>query len=417
MFNFKSFRSVEEANFHYFVLDIAWFGIAFVSTSRFLSVYAIRIGASPAELSLLVSLPGIVLLAASSLSIYWRNRYPDTRHAQQLPGLGFRLIFLLPAFTPLFPKDWQPWWLILSVTLPAIPQGIAAVLFMALMRESVPSSRMTALFSRRITAVNCTLALGSLAYGFWLEKAPFPQNYQIMFLIAFVASLVSLWYVNRVRPQTAPTHDVRAAVRGMVSPWRNPRFQKVLVITGLSYIAFFSVMALNPLRLVKELGASEGHIAAYSLIELIAAAVGAYFARKVADHWGSLSTVGMAMACTAIGTLVVAFAPFLLLAMFSAVLIGAGWAAADMALQSYFSLNTPKEDATRYSTAYLQIVSVAIFVGPLIGSALASANLELSAVLGIGAGLRLLAGMVTLSMETMRHYRPVPHPAPSGSGD
>jgi hypothetical protein len=64
-------------------------------------------------------------------SIRWRARFTNSGDAIILPSLGHRFIFLLPALTPFMPTDFQSIWLILALTLPAIPQGVASVVFLA----------------------------------------------------------------------------------------------------------------------------------------------------------------------------------------------------------------------------------------------------------------------------------------------
>ncbi len=110
-------------------MDIAWFGLAAAATSRFLSVYAIRLGATPADLGWISSLPALILLGSASASAWWRRRYGDAVRAMFWPGLLMRFLFLLPALAPFLPVRWQPLWLILSVAIPAIPQGVANVAF------------------------------------------------------------------------------------------------------------------------------------------------------------------------------------------------------------------------------------------------------------------------------------------------
>ena len=48
--------SVEQSNFHHLVQNTVWFGLATPATARFLSVYAIHVGATPFQLGLIASL-------------------------------------------------------------------------------------------------------------------------------------------------------------------------------------------------------------------------------------------------------------------------------------------------------------------------------------------------------------------------
>lgn len=182
---------IERTNFRHLVMDIVWFGLAFAATNRFLPVFAIRVGASPFELGLISSLPALLLLITSTLGAWWRNRFHTTLRALMPVAFIVRLPFLLPVFTPLFPQKWQPIWVVLSVSLPALAQGMAGVIFVGLMRESVSNRLMTQLLSFRQLAFNLAIGVAAIAYGFWLEQAPFPQNYQSMYILAFFFALMS----------------------------------------------------------------------------------------------------------------------------------------------------------------------------------------------------------------------------------
>ena len=116
-------QNIERENAHHLVMEVAWFGLALAATSRFLSVFAIRMGATAADLGWITALPFIVLLGSTTLSTRWRSKFPDSIKAIFWPSLGFRFVFLFPALTPLFPPHLQPAWLILSAALAALPAG------------------------------------------------------------------------------------------------------------------------------------------------------------------------------------------------------------------------------------------------------------------------------------------------------
>ncbi len=189
----------ENANFRHLIWDVVWFGLAAQAIWRFLGVYAVRINMTPIELGLLSSLPSVAFMVAASLSTWWRRKYRDSVRAMFWPTLLARLKFLLPAFTPFFPSEWQPFWLITTAALTALPDGVASTIFVVLLREAVHIDRLATLVSRRNIALNVGLAISALALGFWLKEAPFPANYQVMFGVSFVFVLLSQREVMRVR--------------------------------------------------------------------------------------------------------------------------------------------------------------------------------------------------------------------------
>ena len=386
-------RSPEQSNFTYLVIDIAWFGLALAATSRFLSLYAIRLGADSIHLALIASLPGIALLFSTSISGWWRRRFPDSIRAIYLPSIGFRMVFLLPALTPFFPSEWQPIWLVLSVALPAIPQGIAGTIFLVLMRESVSEGRMNSLLSRRMIVLNICVAMGTLFFWLLLENLPFPLNYQLMFVIAFCFTMMSLWYVARLRvifPMPAPETHVKPRAL-----FKSGKIMGIMFATLITHIAFFSVIAITPVHLIENLGADETYMMLFGLLELTAGAAISLFTDRLIRRFGAVEVVAGAMVGTALAAVFFATAPNLPIALIGAFVSGAAWTATAIGLMAMLFNNVPREQSQAASMMYQQVAAIGIFVGPLIGNVVESMLTILPAVLIFGAVLRLLSAVLT----------------------
>jgi MFS family permease len=395
--------NIEHANYHNLILEVAWFGLALAATTRFLSVYAIRLGATPAELGWITALPFVVLLGSTAFSTRWRNKFSNSVAAIFLPSLGFRLVFLLPAFTPLFPHQWQPTWLIVATALTALPQGISATIFMSLLRDAIPEEKLTKLISRRNVGMNISLGISVLAFGFWLEQAPFPLNYQSMFLAAFVLAMMSQIVLMRVRVESsAPSAPVRVLPVMKDTPLHQHQFQKTLFVSVIIHLGFFAIVPVTPLHLVRSLGAAEGFMALFGLAEIGAAAIISIFTTQIAVAIGYRRMIGLAMIGTAVAALLLATAITPAIALLAAAISGAAWTTATVGLFGLFmhtTSNVSRADMTRYTTVYHQVIFVAAFIGPMIGSQLAQAGAPLLAVMLLGATLRLAAGTGVMAVD------------------
>ncbi|MBL8131685.1 MAG: MFS transporter [Anaerolineae bacterium] len=406
-------EQTEHRNYTHLVYDIAWFGLALAATSRFLSVYAIRLGATPVDLGWIASLPALVLMISASFGSRWLRRFKNTHDAMLLPGFGFRLLFLLPVFAPFMPPDIQPLWLIASVTLPAIPQGIAGVVFIIAMRNSIFDNHIPALLGRRALALNAAIGVGALGFGLLLEQVVFPTNYQLMFLTAFAFALVSMWHVNRLHILTEPQHTPAASSGEAASEpqstsaWRNRKFRRVAFVTAVIHLAFFAIVPITPLYLVDRLGADEGFMALFGMLELLSGAIVSLVAPRLIRRIGAEKLIALAMGGTALAALAIAAAPSLPFTLIAAFLSGGSWtAAASVGLWSLYMERTPSEQPAKYSTAFHQAVGISVFIGPMVGSLLASHGVNLLLIILLGAVLRIIAAaLIAYNQRRTTDYR------------
>src|SRR3989304_5891461 len=114
--------------------------------------------------------------------------------------------------------------------------------------------------------------------------------------------------------------------------------------------------------------------------------------------------IGLAMLGTALSALVFPLAQSLPITLIGAMLSGASWTAATIGLFGIFVESThdvPNADLTRYTTIYHQLIFVAAFIGPMIGSSFVFFGSIL--VLGILFCLlfNMLAGWGFLSVDSL----------------
>jgi MFS family permease len=233
-----------------------------------------------------------------------------------------------------------------------------------------------------------------------------------MYVAAFGLSLLSLLNISRVH--VLQPEAVAEPTQPPLRVWRSLAFQRIALITITTHIAFFVIVPIVPLRLVDEMGADEAFMSVFALAELSSAACIAVFSSRIVRQIGTRATISIGMIGTGVAAILLAAAPSLPFTLIGAALSGASWTMAAISLFSFFSENTPPESITRYSTVYNQIVMLSVFVGPLLGSKLASTSLSLVTVMLIGAGLRILAGSLA-PYDLMGRRRRKPQPAAEGA--
>jgi MFS family permease len=383
---------IQRKNFYHLVQNTLWMGLASAATARFATVYAIRVGATPLELGLLASMPAIFMMIAATWSSRWISRYKTTADAMRWPSFGLRLGFPLLFLAPFLPTDWQSVWVIFSLIVPAIPAGIQGVIFIIMLREAVNPKFLTPLFSRRQMAWNIGIAISTLAFGLWLERVVFPLNYQLMYFFATGLAVVAWRHLNSV--QTLPAVPVVAsAAETLGSVWQSSGFRTVALVAVAIHIGWFAIAPIVPLWLVREFEAGETFIALYGIAELISASFIALFTSRIVARIGNGNMIAIGMLGTTLSACVLAFAPTAEFTLLAASLGGASWTASAIGLFGFFSERN--SSSARVTTLYTQIVALATFFGPLLGSGLANSGVHLAVVLIGGAVLRLIAAIVT----------------------
>jgi MFS family permease len=168
----------------------------------------------------------------------------------------------------------------------------------------------------------------------------------------------------------------------------------VALVTLASYVGFFSIFAVIPLHLEQNLGATEGFMAIFSMVELATAAFAAARTEWMVQRFGNRTVIAIGMAGTALAAIILGLAPALWLTLPAAALTGASWTFASIAVLGFFAGRTEADDINA-STVFHQIMFTAMFIGPMIGSGLVSIGLPVAMVVLIGTGIRLLsAGII-----------------------
>jgi MFS family permease len=233
----------------------------------------------------------------------------------------------------------------------------------------------------------------------------------MMFVAAFFLALISHWHVMHIQVEPRPiSRPKRQAIRPGIGPMRSPVFRIVAFIAVIIHLAFFTILPVVPLHLVENLGATESFMALFGIAELTAAALICLFTERIATMIGTRRMIGLAMVGTALAAMNLAMTPSLGLALLGGALSGGSWAMATIGLLSYFTETTrdlSDEEMTRYSTVYHQVIYLAAFIGPLLGSGLANSGVDLVLVILFGAGLRLVSGIIIYQIGAARAASPL----------
>ncbi len=392
------------ANIIHYYFDIGWWGLYAGATAAFLSIYAARIGATPAQIGLLTALPSAISLTLS-LPFAEIVRRLGAHRATWAAALVSRSMFLLYALLPFFFKAPAQVNAILVIgALMAVPNTLLGISFNQLLMEAVTPDWRGTVVGVRNACFSIITFLVTMISGQILTRVAFPLGYQVIFVIGFVGGIATAFHLYKVRPLNRPNGPAARRLPGELPTRRLPRYLPAVDGAGRHYIRVLAILflfnitnnmiaPLVPGVLVNSLALSDAWIsigtAANNLIVFIISLNIARLTRRTGNRGatalGSALLAGQALA------LALAVGPAGYLA--SVVAGGLGTGVLITAQFNYHLDNVPENDRSAWLSWSLLMGNSALLLGSLLGPLLAGWTGVLLA-LGLFAGLRLVMSLV-----------------------
>ena len=384
-------------------MDVAMGNIAFTIVANFLPVLAVRLGAS----DLLVgALTGGPFLIAVFISLPIARLASNTKRL--MPNLVwsvflFRVAFLLFALIPAIFSQHRVEALVIANLLSGIPYAVANVGFFTMYAYAIQPEQRAHVMSRRFAIGGLTAMLGLLLAGVWLERSPFPVNYEVMFFICFIISLGSVWYIRRVRlPEGEAQSPTPVASLSWPVLWaqlrKQPRFVYFAICGSSMILTTCMLQPLYPIMLVHRLGASDGWISLLLTIYMAISFLAAMVVDRAIRRWGTRYTLVLTGLGLGVYCFLLALAPSVVFLIPVHVFSGALITGFNVGLSHGLVETCPEENRADFTAFYLTLVNLVTFAGPLLGSALSTAFGIIAAIMIVGV-LRAAAGLLSLKLK------------------
>jgi hypothetical protein len=275
---------IAERNKRYVQIDAVGVGTA-SAAAPFLPVFLTRLGATPVQVGLLTSMPGIT----GFFMAIWVGRFLQ-RQRNVVPWFSLSRLLVISAYAltglaPFFIPDNLLILVILIIWAAAtLPQTMVAVGFSVVMNAvSGPEGRYD-LMSRRWSILGLTTAITVAIAGQVLDRIGFHLNYQIVFLGLSMGGLISYYFSSRI--QIPDAEPVEIATHHSIKSSLNEYYQ--LLNTSPDFVSFtlkrfvylFGITLatpLFPLYFVRELNASDAWIGLLYTAQTAVLVVGYFF--------------------------------------------------------------------------------------------------------------------------------------------
>ena len=394
--------SLEDRNIRYLYIDTAFQGLVSGGITTFLPVFIVRLGASSLLVSLLTSLPAIVVALLSIPSGLFVERRRDHLRVTNWGRLAYRSCFLLVAAIPFFMSHHLAETIVVIQALQAVPGAIINLSWTAVVAEVIPPKRRPSVNGGRWSAVSLVSALAVVLFGYLLERLIFPTNYQIVFAISFLGGLFSIYFFSLIKLPAGPLPQAPAAraptLAGRLRRYVNafvetPVFLRFLFTTFVLRFGLALPAALYSIYWIRHLNATDVLIGWQTTVGSLALIVGYFSWGRVASRKGHqlvlmICTIGAGFYPAATGLVTAqAWLPVV------ALLRGFFTTGIDISFFDTLLHVCPAEKRPIFVAVNTISAHLAIFLGPIAGSLLAD-WLGIRAVFFIAGGIHLLAALL-----------------------
>jgi len=406
------------------VLDGMLYTIMVGLTQPFMTLYAMSLGASDTMIGFFTSWPSLVSLLAQVPSALITERLQEIKTSLLRWAFVHRLNYLIYALIPYLPISGvnKAWVFILLVTLNNFPGVVVNAMWTQLMGRLFLSRERAKVFADRNFLTSVVTLCFLLVSGSILDLIPYPYNYTLSFSVGFVALMISLFFLSRlkekpVEPPVASLEEVTTAP-AKTSPWagmktviRDKGFVALTLSLVIMHIGFGFSSALWTIFYRRQLLLSSTQIARISIISTCSSMLYYRLVPKVITKLGNQGTF-------LLGVLGYAPLPFLY-AQVSADNLWFLWAIAvfdglvgPTYSLSFFNIILDSAQNETYRPSYLAFyntcISIPGVIFPMIGMQLYLywGGLSVAPVFYIASGIRFVAVvMLALVFYTGRRRR------------
>jgi len=364
----------------------------------FLAVFLVRLGAANWQVGLLDALPALVMTVASLPMAAFVERQRSLVAVTNGARFIFRAVLGAFALLPFLPQTVATYLMLTARGLISVPSAAGNVAFVTVLGRVAPPDRRPRMLSLRLAIHGLAAsAVGYLA-GRWLGSASYPLNYSALFLSAFVAGLISIYILSRLKLPEPAARERGAAreprrLKGALSLMKStPLLRNYCLATTLFHLGLSMPSALYTIYRVRNMGASDAWIGTLFTVERVLSVL-TYFtlsrllSRPKWRRWLWVTCMAVALYPLSMG---LCRTPEMLL--IPSICGGTFGSAMNIFITNILFQVSTEENRPTLVAADATLANTAAFVAPILGTALADAT-NINLALLLIAGFRVLSGL------------------------
>jgi len=394
--------SVQDRNIRYLVIDTAWQGLMMGGAYTFISIFVVRLGASSLMVSLLTSLPAILMVLFSIPAAQVVQRQRDLVRFTNFVRIFHRGAILLIALLPFLVRGHLMEAAIAIWVLNTIALAFLDSAWTTVVADIIPARRRASVNGGRWALLSLVTAMAVAVYGVVLDRSPFPLGYQIVFFISFLGGVIGMYYYGRIEvPSSTPKPafiagggTFRQRVSRYVGTFREaPSFVRYVLTTFVLRFGLSLPAALYSIYWIRQLDASDLWIGWQATAGKLALIAGYYLWGRAATRRGHHLVL---VACT-IGVglypVVTGLVPSQFWLPLAAVVQGFFITGIDLSFFDTLLHVCPADRRPSFVAVNSVFANLAMTAAPLVGSALAG-RIGIRAVFWIGGAVHVVAAVL-----------------------
>jgi MFS family permease len=290
------------------------------------------------------------------------------------------LITFMPTFLSGRSTDAVAAAIIVMFGVSAIFSATANPAWIAVLADAVSPRRRPVVNGQRWALFSVISAITVLVAGWYLDAVDFPFGYQSLVIVAVIAGVVSLFYLDKIKPVSdapRPSEELPS------SPWRSfaavpgmfrcqPAFFRYIATTFVYRMGLTLPAALLPIFWVDELRSSDALIGLRAMAgQAMLVASYAYWGR-IAARKGFRHVLLVCGLGTALYPAMTGFVPSPLWLIPVAIIWGLVAGGVDIALFEALVDSIPVDQRVIYSAINMTFANLTILIGPLLGIGMAT---------------------------------------------
>ncbi len=376
--------------------EIAWFGVLSAVNATFTSVFALRLGASDLLVGLLTSLPALVNVVVQIPAARLVEREADKKKVVLLSGFLMRLPSLFISVVPFLPSRFQSSSVVYFTALGTIPAAVGTLSFTAMLADVVAPKDRPQVVSVRNAMLSVATTVTVLVAGKALEVLPFPSGYQLMFALAFAASMISLYYLGRLSVSESeklhgkPTEGTQnlAPLRFARKILAQPEYVRFTLGAFVYHWGLHFPIPLYSIYRVRTLQLSESWIGALAMLESGVTIIAYYGLGRLAQRRGSRLVLLLGLVLVCFYPIGMALSSSAWPLLWVSLVAGVAGPAFNLGLFNNLLDVVPSERRASYIALFNTLMNISAFASPLLGT-IAAGVLGIRRALWVGGAARI----------------------------